>query len=83
MRVFESLCALIASPPFVNVIWARVKRWLFAKEEPVVFWQLEQWQRTGPLSVPVTVYWMDWQRQEPDIEVGEGILEADVVMENL
>lgn len=83
VNVFESLCAFMPSPPFVNVIFARVKRWLFAKDEPVVFWQLEQWQRTEPLSVPVIVYWMDWQRQEPDIEGGEVILESVVALEML
>jgi hypothetical protein len=46
----------------------------------VVFWQLEQWQRTGPLSVPLRVYWTDWQRHEPDIEVGEVILDVAVLI---
>jgi hypothetical protein len=57
-----------------------VKRWLFAKAEPVVFWQLAQWQRTGPLSVPVMVYWIDWQRHEPDNVVGDDILRFVVVV---
>jgi hypothetical protein len=47
-------------------------RRLLANVEPVVFWQLLQWQSTVPRGEPVTVYLVDPQRQEPVIVVGVG-----------
>jgi hypothetical protein len=48
-------------------------RRLLANVEPVVFWQLLQWQSTVPRGEPVTVYLVDPQRQEPVIVVVVGV----------
>lgn len=61
---------LTLSLPEVKVSLDLRSRKLLANAEPVVFWQLLQWQSTVPRGEPVTVYLVDPQRQEPVIVVG-------------
>ncbi len=57
-----------------------------AKLLPEDFWQLEQWQRTAPLSTPVIVMATAPQRQVADLEtfVGGGLVgDEDAMVQSI